>query len=124
MGLVNIHEFSLKFNRMTILKIFFVQGLIIIILASLIHLTYKPNSAKKIMQPLEFNLKLNSILGGSYRSNMGLNRQKVAIIVPFRERNSHLRIFLPYIHYFLQKQHISYTVFVIEQSSKYEYVFL
>jgi beta-1,4-galactosyltransferase 1 len=42
---------------------------------------------------------------------------KIAIIIPFRDRDSHLRIFLSNMLPFLQQQHIAYSVYVIEQVS-------
>ena len=39
----------------------------------------------------------------------------VAIIVPFRDRESHLRIFLKHIHPVLMRQDILYRIFVISQ---------
>ncbi|KAK0429053.1 hypothetical protein QR680_011162 [Steinernema hermaphroditum] len=39
----------------------------------------------------------------------------VAIIVPFRDRNEHLRVFLRHMHSFLAKQQIAYTIFIVEQ---------
>jgi len=42
-------------------------------------------------------------------------RHKVAIIVPYRDREPHLRAFLLNIHTFLQKQQIEYGVYIVEQ---------
>jgi len=39
----------------------------------------------------------------------------VAIIVPFRDREDHLRAFLNIIHAMLQRQLLQYTVFIAEQ---------
>ncbi|CAH8620178.1 unnamed protein product [Heterobilharzia americana] len=41
--------------------------------------------------------------------------EKLAIIVPFRNRDKHLRKFLGHMHAFLRKQRLMYTVFVINQ---------
>lgn len=40
---------------------------------------------------------------------------KVAIIVPFRDRHIHLKIFLRHMHSFLQRQNIEYGIIVVEQ---------
>lgn len=40
----------------------------------------------------------------------------VAILIPYRNREEHLKIFLYNIHPFLQKQNIHYRIYVIEQS--------
>ncbi|VDP33491.1 unnamed protein product [Soboliphyme baturini] len=42
-------------------------------------------------------------------------RQTVAMIIPYRDRESHLKIFLDHIRPFLRKQNISYQIFVVEQ---------
>ena len=39
----------------------------------------------------------------------------MAIIVPFRDREEHLRAFLNIIHPMLQRQLLQYTVFIAEQ---------
>ncbi|TKR64209.1 hypothetical protein L596_024782 [Steinernema carpocapsae] len=43
-------------------------------------------------------------------------RHRVAIIVPCRDRESHLRIFLKNLHALLQKQQLDYGIFVLDQS--------
>ena len=42
-------------------------------------------------------------------------RTRVAIIVPFRDREAHLKVFLAHMHPILQRQLIEYQIFVIEQ---------
>jgi len=41
---------------------------------------------------------------------------KLAIIVPFRDRQKHLDIFVPHIHEFLKDKGIDYTIFIAEQT--------
>ena len=41
--------------------------------------------------------------------------QRIAIIVPVRYRNDHLRMYVHYMHSFLQRQLLSYTIFAVEQ---------
>ncbi|KAL8574227.1 hypothetical protein ACOMHN_038819 [Nucella lapillus] len=41
-------------------------------------------------------------------------KQKLALIIPFRDRRVHLKIFLRHMHPFLQKQQLDYTIFVVE----------
>lgn len=45
-------------------------------------------------------------------------RQRIAVIVPFRERESHTVPFLSYMHDFLQKQHREYCIVFAEQVDK------
>ena len=40
--------------------------------------------------------------------------ERVAIIVPYRNRSVNLRLFLLYMHQFLSKQNISYGIFLVE----------
>ena len=42
---------------------------------------------------------------------------QVAIIVPYRNRFEQLKIFLRHMHPFLQRQQLSYQIFIIEQVS-------
>ena len=44
-------------------------------------------------------------------------KQKLAIIVPYRNREKNLKIFLHYMHLFLHKQHIAYQIFLIEPTA-------
>lgn len=53
--------------------------------------------------------------GGRWQPTDCVARQRVAIIIPFRDRESHLEIFLRTMHPFLQRQLLHYTVFVVEQ---------
>ena len=51
---------------------------------------------------------------GDSRENLPL----VAVVVPYRDRESQLEIFLAYMHHFLQKQKLNYTITVVEQLSE------
>ncbi|CAN8001611.1 unnamed protein product [Ixodes hexagonus] len=42
----------------------------------------------------------------------------VAILIPYRNRQEHLSLFLQHMHPFLQQQHLQYTIFVVEQSGQ------
>ena len=54
---------------------------------------------------------MNIRLGGEY---LPKPKNKVAIIVPYRNRPDHLKIFLRHIHPFLIKQNIHYSIYVVE----------
>jgi len=58
-------------------------------------------------------------LGGHYRPQECQPRDRVAIIVPFRNRIEHLRTFLFNLHPLLQHQQLDYGIFVIEQTGTY-----
>ncbi|OWA49958.1 Beta-1,4-N-acetylgalactosaminyltransferase bre-4 [Hypsibius exemplaris] len=53
--------------------------------------------------------------GGRFRPPGCVARHKVAIILPFRDRTEHLRIFLNNIHPILRRQQLDYGIFVVEQ---------
>ena len=54
-------------------------------------------------------------LGGSWTPRPCIARHRVAIVVPFRDRQLHLRTLLAILHPMLQRQQLHYTVFVVEQ---------
>ncbi|KAH9519817.1 Zinc finger protein containing five transmembrane domains [Bulinus truncatus] len=43
------------------------------------------------------------------------SKHKVAVIVPYRDREVHLKIFLLHMHPFLQRQNVEYSIVVVEQ---------
>jgi len=53
--------------------------------------------------------------GGSWSPQSCIARHRVAVIIPFRDRQWHLRILLAILHPMLQRQMLHYTVFVVEQ---------
>jgi hypothetical protein len=55
--------------------------------------------------------------GGHNQPNDCLSRHRVAIIVPYRDRETQLRVFLHNLHAFLQKQQLDYAIFIVEQVS-------
>ncbi|KAI6178792.1 Beta-1,4-N-acetylgalactosaminyltransferase bre-4 [Aphelenchoides besseyi] len=57
----------------------------------------------------------NLEIGGHGKPEECKARHRVAIIVPYRDRESHLRIFLHNLHGFLQKQQLDYAIFIVEQ---------
>jgi len=50
--------------------------------------------------------------GGRYRPGECNSRHRVAIIVPYRDREDHLRTFLLNIHKFLQPQQLDYAIYL------------
>ncbi|CAF0914344.1 unnamed protein product [Adineta ricciae] len=53
--------------------------------------------------------------GGHFVPTTCRSEQRVALIVCYRKREQHLRMFLDNIHPFLQKQNLDYTIFVVNQ---------
>ena len=52
--------------------------------------------------------------GGRYQPPDCEARHRVALIIPFRDRDIHLKIFLNNIHAFLMRQQLDYGIFVID----------
>ncbi|XP_055940432.1 beta-1,4-galactosyltransferase 4-like isoform X1 [Argiope bruennichi] len=65
--------------------------------------------------------KLNILPGGRWFPKHCSAWQRVAIIIPYRDRKKHLDIFLQNMHPFLQAQQLDYGIFVIEQSEKHKF---
>ncbi|XP_046904355.1 beta-1,4-galactosyltransferase 1 [Hypomesus transpacificus] len=53
--------------------------------------------------------------GGRFKPSNCIALQKVAIIIPFRNREEHLKFWLYYLHPILQRQQLDYGVYVINQ---------
>lgn len=68
--------------------------------------------------------QLNSLVdigpGGSWSPGC-ISKYRVNIVVPYRDRESQLRIFLHYIHRFLPLQEIDYRIFIVEQSKEKDF---
>ncbi|KAI4809752.1 hypothetical protein KUCAC02_018617, partial [Chaenocephalus aceratus] len=56
--------------------------------------------------------------GGRFRPRDCVAQQKVAIIIPFRNREEHLKYWLNYLHPILQRQQLDYGVYVINQDGE------
>ncbi|XP_061719126.1 beta-1,4-N-acetylgalactosaminyltransferase bre-4-like [Cydia pomonella] len=60
-------------------------------------------------------------LGGRYSPPDCLARSRVAIIVPYRDRQKNLATFLNHMHPFLIKQQLEYGIFIVEQKGTHEF---
>lgn len=58
--------------------------------------------------------------GGEWFPRSCVPRQRIAIIIPFRDREEHLRALLTALHPMLQRQQLHYTIFVVEQVCVFE----
>lgn len=86
-----------------------------------------PETSPLLVGPLrvEFNTPVNLEqikkdnpnlqLGGRFKPKDCVAQQKVAIIIPFRKRDEHLKYWLYYLHPILQRQQLDYGVYVINQ---------
>ncbi|KAI3378171.1 hypothetical protein SNEBB_004832 [Seison nebaliae] len=59
------------------------------------------------------------VYNGSYTPRHCQALQRVALIIPYRDREKHLEIFLHHIHQFLQKQSINYVIVLVEQIDRH-----
>ncbi len=67
------------------------------------------------MEEIEGHHANSSIkLGGHWLPTHCTARHRIAIIIPYRNRDMQLRIFLNFMHPFLQKQQLDYQIFLIE----------
>ena len=55
--------------------------------------------------------------GGRFSPRNCVALYRVAVIVPYRDRDAHLRVFLNHMHPILQRQQLDYGIFIIEQVS-------
>lgn len=56
-------------------------------------------------------------LGGHYRPPDCEPRHHTAIVVPYRNRQTHLRALLYHLHPFLQRQQVHYGIYIVHQVS-------
>ena len=60
-------------------------------------------------------------VGGHWFPNSCQAEQRLAIIICYRNREIHLKLFLNNIHAFLKKQQLDYTIFVVNQHGKEQF---
>ncbi|XP_043256614.1 beta-1,4-N-acetylgalactosaminyltransferase bre-4-like isoform X2 [Colletes gigas] len=71
--------------------------------------------------PVAMARRLGILPGGQWKPLNCHPLFNVAIILPYRNRQTQLTIFMNYIHPFLQAQNLDYRIFVIEQSPMREF---
>lgn len=57
-------------------------------------------------------------LGGRFRPKECKSRHRVAVVIPYRDREHHLRMFLHNLHPILQRQQLDYGIYVVEQKAQ------
>ncbi|CAH1271336.1 B4GALT1 [Branchiostoma lanceolatum] len=85
--------------------------------------TVKLSSRKQLglINARQFAVESGSLdvpLGGKWRpptTDQSVSSEKIAVLVPYRDREEHLKTFLSYIHPFLQRQGRHYGIYVVEQ---------
>lgn len=87
-------------------------------LRSRINVTLTNLTYTEIEDVLATELTPNLTLGGKWRPSKCLSLNKIAIIVPYRNRDYNLRLFLLHMHRLLSKQLIDYGVYLIQPTKK------
>ncbi|XP_066588833.1 beta-1,4-N-acetylgalactosaminyltransferase bre-4-like [Prorops nasuta] len=83
------------------------------------HLLYPEEHPRE--DPVVMARRLGILPGGQWKPLNCHPLFNVAIILPYRNRQTQLSIFMNYIHPFLQAQNLEYRIFVIEQSPMREF---
>ncbi|XP_028316150.1 beta-1,4-galactosyltransferase 1 isoform X2 [Gouania willdenowi] len=58
------------------------------------------------------------VMEGGWRPSDCVSVQRVAILIPFRHRDEHLKLWLHYMHPILQRQQLDYRVYIINQAGE------
>jgi N-terminal region of glycosyl transferase group 7 len=74
------------------------------------------DATPEILEHVEARLSGIIQPGGCHKPSECRARDRVAIVIPFRDRKQHLPILLKNLHPFLVKQQIDYRIFIVEQS--------
>lgn len=69
------------------------------------------------LSSVEKKLESSLLPGGWFKPKECNPKDRVAIVIPYRDRPNHLPVFLKNIHPFLMKQQIEYGIFIVEQIS-------
>lgn len=73
------------------------------------------NTTLDTLKNIEARYAAKLLPGGWFKPTECTARDRVAIVIPYRDRATHLPIFLANLHPFLMKQQIEYGIFLIEQ---------
>ena len=84
-----------------------------------------PDTLLGEVSPILVNASMNDLIlenpevsrGGHWEPRTCMARYQVKIVIPFRDRHSHLSVLLRYLHPMLQGQQLDYTIIVVEQNS-------
>ncbi|XP_028325842.1 beta-1,4-galactosyltransferase 3-like isoform X2 [Gouania willdenowi] len=97
------------------------------------NLTYCPKTSPLIVGRINVRIHSNFTMqelqrknplvvrGGRYRPPDCEARHRTAIIIPYRDREHHLKVLLYFLHPFLQRQQLNYGFYVIHQAGNYTY---
>ena len=82
---------------------------------------FPPDLSPTTVDEVETSFQHTGVTGGQWAPQDCQAKQRVAILVPYRNRLLHLPLFLRHMHSFLQRQRLSYTIYLIEQEGELTY---
>lgn len=78
----------------------------------------KPFTKSKVLQWEDIYKNHEDLLyGGEFKPTSCQSLQRLAIIIPYKDREEHLKLAINHLHYVLKNQKIHYKVFVAEQAT-------
>lgn len=80
---------------------------------------FTPDLSKETLESVEERLSSGLQLGGYYKPKDCLARDRVAILVPCRDRDHQVPVLLKNLHPFMMRQQIEYQIFIIYQTHGY-----
>ncbi|XP_069007637.1 beta-1,4-galactosyltransferase 1-like [Embiotoca jacksoni] len=75
-------------------------------------------NSKRTMEEVREEASPSLLKGGRYKPPDCIAQQKVAVIIPFRNRHEHLKHWLYYLHPILKRQQLDYGIYVINQDGE------
>ena len=84
----------------------------------------RPVASNTWKQIDNFDPKKEIKKGGNWAPSGCMSRQKVAVVVPYRDRPDHLKSFLTHVHHLLAFQQTQHTIVVVEQVIKYLLIYI
>lgn len=73
------------------------------------------DTSKKNWSDIRVKKFAENLYDGHFWQTKCKAREHLAIVIPFRDREEHLKVFINHIHPFLQSQLHDYGIYVIEQ---------
>uniref|UniRef100_A0A3B4B3S5 Beta-1,4-galactosyltransferase n=1 Tax=Periophthalmus magnuspinnatus TaxID=409849 RepID=A0A3B4B3S5_9GOBI len=117
MALLNIKSLFKSYSLFFHSHIFAYPALLLTMTAGPIHVSFP--SGLSLAQVQRKNPLV--VRGGRYRPPDCEARHRTAIIIPHRHREHHLKFLLYYLHPFLQRQQVTYGIYVIHQAGNYTF---
>lgn len=78
---------------------------------------FTPDLTNESLDAVEERFKSLLAIGGFYTPSKCKARRRVCVIIPYRNREDHLSVFLKNFHPFLMQQNLEYKIIVVEQTA-------